>query len=114
MTNGLLMQNVIGRLTHGLIGLDLYEQEKVRNQYLDDFLTLETKEVESALAAKTTKGLVPAECQVTLEDFGLVTKNIEKAKQTVKNLEKQTPEDIKATINGLKKTVLLLYGSCSS
>jgi hypothetical protein len=113
MANTLLVQNIIGRLTHGLVGLDLYEQEGSRNQYLEDFLSLEMNEVQYALAANTPKGLVPSERQVSLEDFGLVIDHIEKAKQTVKNLEKQKPQDIKTTIRNLKKTVMLLYGSCS-
>ena len=47
--NSLLTQNVIGRITHGLIGLDLYIEEKKDNVYLNDFLTLTEDEVKAVL-----------------------------------------------------------------
>lgn len=113
MTNALLLQNILGRLTHGLIGLDLYQQESARNQYLNDFLTLETSEVEQALVAGTPRGLVPSQCEVSLEEFGTILTDITKAQHTVKNLEKEKPETIQTTIRNLKKTVTLLYGACA-
>jgi len=90
--------------------LDIYEQEKSRNQYLDDFLTLDIEDVQTALIPKVPKALVPTESPVSLEDFGIIIQNIAKAKDTIKNIEKEKPEAIKNTIKGLKKTVLLLYG----
>jgi len=113
LNNILLVQNVISRVTHGLLGLDIYEQEKSRNQYLEDFLTLDIEEVQIALIPKVPRALVPTESSVSLEDFAVLIQNIAKAKKTIKNIENEKPEAIKETIKGLKKTVLLLYGAYS-
>jgi hypothetical protein len=105
--NALLLQNVISRITHGLIGLDIYQQEKKPNEYLDDFLSLDIKEIDEALTSISLRRLVPNTRQISLEEFGSLTQRVLKAKEVIKNLEKRKPEEIEATAKDLKKTMLI-------
>lgn len=107
MGNALLLQNVISRITHGLIGLDIYQQEKKTNEYLDDFLSLDIKEINDALTSISPRRLVPDTQQISLDEFNALTQRILKAKKVIKNLEKEKSEAVETTIKDLKKTMLL-------
>jgi hypothetical protein len=50
------LQNLIARITHGVIGLDLSLREK--NKYLGDFLSLEEKEIRDALEGYNNNTIV--------------------------------------------------------
>ena len=76
MSNSFVLQNVVSRITHGLIGVDLYMQEKKENEYLEDFLSLEIKEISQALTSLSPSRLVPNSQQMSMEDFGLLVEKI--------------------------------------
>jgi len=105
--NALLLQNVISRITHGLIGLDIYQQEKKSNKYLEDFLSLDIKEIEDALTSISFRRLVPNTQQISLDEFNSLIQRILKAKDVIENLEERNPEEIKNIVKDLKKTMLV-------
>jgi hypothetical protein len=111
LSNTLLLENIIGRLTHGLLGLDIYVNEKVKTQYLEDFLTLDSQELQSALTSTAPRYLVPNKCDLSVPEFVALVEDIEKAKSIIKNLEEEKPAKIDATVRILKKNVHLLYGA---
>jgi hypothetical protein len=54
------IENIIGRITHGLIGMDIFITEKKENEYLKDFLTLDENEIKDAfLSTSAQKRLIP-------------------------------------------------------
>lgn len=109
MSNIILGQNVIGRLTHGLVGLDIFMQEKKKNPYLHDFLSLEAREINEALTSASPRRLVPNAYKVSFEESTDLLKKILKAQEVVRYIEKADQKDIDFAVQNLKKATRLFY-----
>ena len=110
-TNSPSMQNVVGRITHGLIGLDIYLNEKKGNDYLKDFLTLEEEEIKCALVAtsSTTSLIPPVEGDLS-EQMKELLECVARTQQLVSNLDKANSEEkIMDTIHELGAKLDVLY-----
>lgn len=110
-SSSLLVQNVIGRITHGLIGLDLYLQEKKKNNYLNDFLTVTENEVKEALLLSTSKlELIPAARNELLNKQIELINIIKETQNMVKNLDKIDPDkDVVPLIQRLGSKLNIIY-----
>ena len=109
----LLVQNVIGRITHGLIGFDLFTQGKKNNNYLRDFLTLKEDELKLALASASAKmGLIPATIKVSPEEAGVITA-VMGAQQIARKIDKVSSEEIERIITDLEQKLNLFYRSAT-
>lgn len=110
LKNSLITQNVIGRITHGLIGLDLYIEERKDNVYLKDFITLTEDEVKAALSSTSTKtGLIPrAEVPLSEEETSLIT-TIKKAQAMVKKIDHVDAKELEPIIQDLCSKINIVY-----
>jgi len=104
-----LGQNVIGRITHGLIGLDIFIQERKENRYLQDFLSLNAQEINEALTTASAGRLVPNAYRVTLEESANLLQKILQAQEVVKHISKADPKEIDSAVQNLKKAIRLFY-----
>lgn len=109
MSNLILGQNVIGRITHGLIGLDIFMQEKKENQYLQDFLSLEAQEINAALTSASAGRLVPNARRVSFEESADLLEKILQAQEVVRHISKAAQEEIDFAVQNLKKATRLFY-----
>ena len=106
-----MVQNIIGRITHGLIGLDIYLNEKKSNSYLEDFLTLKEGEIKTALVSTFSKTrLVPtAKVELSDEEEALL-RCVAKTQQLILNLERVNSEkEIENSINELGAKLDVIY-----
>lgn len=112
MYNGDLIsvQNIIGRITHGLIGLDLYKQGKSNNQYLEDFLALKDNDIKNTLALTQTRDLIPIFGNQSISMESLI-KIIKKIQETVKSIDKVNQEEIDNAMNELENALNILYSN---
>lgn len=107
----LLVQNVIGRITHGLIGFDLFLQGKKNNNYLGDFLTLREDELKLALASASAKmGLIPAGIKVSPEEVSAITA-VMNAQRVARKIDKVSSGEIERIITDLERKLDLFYRS---
>jgi len=109
--NSFPLQNIIGRITHGLIGLDIFLKEKKTNTYLDDFLTLKEEEIKAALvsAYARTKLVPPAEIQLSEEQSATI-KCVIRTQKMISNLDKVNSEkEIEASIEELGMKLDVIY-----
>jgi hypothetical protein len=104
-----LGQNVIGRLTHGLVGLDIFMQEKKENPYLQDFLSLEAREINEALTSASAGRLVPNGYKVSFEESIDLLKKILQAQEVVRCIKRADKKDIDSAVQNLKKATRLFY-----
>ena len=102
-------QNVIGRITHGLIGLDIFSREKKDNQYLRDFLSLKREEINEALTAASSGRLVPNGRRVSLQESVEIMNKILKAQNVIRRINKAKQEEIDVTMDNLKKATRMFY-----
>jgi len=109
MSNIVVGQNVIGRITHGLIGLDIFSREKEENQYLKDFLSLTAEEINEALTAASSGRLVPNGHSVSLQEASEIIRRILEAQEVVKRISKADEKEVEVTMKNLKKTTRMLY-----
>jgi len=110
-TNSLPLQNIIGRITHGLVGLDIFLNEKKTNNYLDDFLTLEEEEIKVALisASAKTKLVPPTEVQLS-EEQNAAIECVIRTQKLISNLDKVNSEkEIEASIDELGAKLDVIY-----
>lgn len=110
-TNSLPLQNIIGRITHGLVGLDIFLNEKKTNDYLDDFLTLKEEEIKAALvsASSKTKLVPPAEVELSNEENAVIECVIQTQK-LILNLDKVNSEKhIESSIDELGTKLDVIY-----
>ena len=109
--NSLFVQNIIGRITHGLVGLDIYLNEKKSNNYLEDFLTLTDVEIKTALVSASSKTtLIPtAKVELSDEEEALI-RCVTKTQQLIQNLEEVNSEkEIENSINQLGAKLDVIY-----
>jgi len=109
--NSFLVQNVVGRITHGLIGLDIFLNEKRSNDYLEDFLTLEEEEIKEALATASLKtGLIPTSPAKLSEEEEALILCVAKTKRLISTLEKAgSEEDVEKAISELGVRLDVIY-----
>jgi hypothetical protein len=115
-TNLLLVQNIVGRITHGLVGLDIYLNEKKSNNYLEDFLTLKEGEIKTALVSTSSKArLIPtAKVELSDEEEALI-RCVTKVQKLILNLEKVGSEkEIENSINELGAKLDVIYKAMPS
>jgi len=108
--NSLLTQNVIGRITHGLIGLDLYIEERKENTYLKDFQTLTEEQVKAALLSTSVKmGLMPRG-EVTLsEEQKSFIDSVKKAQAAVNEIDHKDAKELEPIIEDLGSRMNIIY-----
>lgn len=102
-------QNVIGRITHGLIGLDIFMQEKKENRYLQDFLSLKAQEINEALMSASVGRLVPNSHGVSLEESANLLKKILEAQKVAGHIGEASSEEITSAAESLKRATRLFY-----
>ena len=86
--NSLLTHNVIGRITHGLIGLELFLKEKKSNNYLKDFLTLKEEEIKASLLSASAKmGLILVSDITLSEEQNIFVQTVLRAQEAVKKID---------------------------
>jgi hypothetical protein len=113
MHNGdlVLVQNVIGRITHGLIGLDLYKQGNTNNKYLEDFLTLRYNEVKDVLnPLMQTRDLIPifGNQSVSMKSVAEIVK---KTQEIIRNIDKINQEEIDRAMSELENALNIVYSN---
>lgn len=115
-TNLPSIQNIVGRITHGLIGLDIYLSEKKSNDYLKDFLTLGGEEIKGALVAVSSwTRLIPPVKGDLSEQMEELVECVAKTQQLVSNLDKVNSEKkIIDTIHELGAKLDILYQAIPS
>lgn len=110
---GISIYNVIGRVTHGLIGLDIYLTEKKSNNYLKDFLTLNEKEMRVAfLSSARENELIPpreGELPKEAEAFIECVKETQKLVQRIDKIE--SSKEIEHSIDSLGKKMDIIYAA---
>jgi hypothetical protein len=109
----LSVQNIIGRITHGLVGMDIFLNEKKSNEYLRDFLTLKEDEIKEAFLSTTAqKRLVPSR-EVKLSDEESVFLNCFRKTQemVVKIDEVKSNREIEDSINELGSKMDIIYAT---
>lgn len=109
LSNIILGQNVIGRITHGLIGLDIFTREKKENRYLQDFLSLEAREINAALTSASAGRLVPNARRVSFEESTDLLQKILQAQEVVRHISKADQTEIDLAVQNLKKATRLFY-----
>lgn len=109
MSNTVLAQNVIGRITHGLIGLDLFIQEKRDNEYLHDFLSLTAQELGLALTTASVRRLVPNSHRISFDESAELTTQVLQTQVTVRGIANANQEEIDLAVENLKKAMRLFY-----
>ena len=107
-----LIQNVIARITHGIIGLDLLYQGKKDNMYLNDLLSLEDEEIENALKSKIIDKrfaeFFPLEKDIITKQVKEITDSINITKKLIENRDINKDEIINM-IYELENMLAILY-----
>jgi peptide subunit release factor 1 (eRF1) len=107
----LSVQNIIGRITHGLVGMDIFLNEKTRNEYLADFLTLKEDEIkEIFLWTSAQRRLIPS-CELKLsdEENGFL-ECIRRAQEVVQKIDQiESDKEIENCINELGSKMDIIY-----
>lgn len=105
----LIVQNVVGRITHGLVGFDLFMQGKRNNHYLRDFLTLSDDELKLALASASVKvGLLPARREVSSEETNIIAV-VKKAQEIARKINQTPSDEIERTMTDLEDKLSFIY-----
>jgi hypothetical protein len=109
----LSVQNIIGRITHGLVGMDIYLNEKKSNDYLRDFLTLEENEItEVFLSMIAQNRLIPShEAKLSDEETAFL-ESVKKAQKIVRGIDKvESDKEIEDCINELGAKMDIIYAT---
>jgi len=109
----LSIQNIIGRITHGLIGMDIFLSEKTNNAYLKDFLTLKEDEIKQAfLSASAQKRLIPPyETKLSDEENSFLN-CVKKAQELVVRIDKvKSDKEIEVCLNDLGTKMDVIYAT---
>jgi len=109
LSNTVLAQNVMGRITHGLIGLDLFLQEKKDNEYLHDFLSLTASEMNDALTTASVRKLVPNTHKISPGESADLTTQVLQTQVIIRKIDKADPKELELAVKNLKKAMRLFY-----
>lgn len=111
--NKLSVQNIIGRVTHGLVGMDIFLNEKKSNDYLKDFLTLREDEIKEAFLSRSVpKKLIPShEAELSKEESAFLS-CLRKAQEIVAKIDRvESDREIEDCINELGSRMDIIYAT---
>ncbi len=109
MGNVILVQNVVNRIAHGLMGLDLFMQRRERNDYLRDFLTLKSMELEQAFTPSPGTKLAPNSGRNALEEWVTFIGKIQGAQRVIESIENADEHEIERVASDLQDAVRFFY-----
>ena len=111
--NSLFAQNVIGRITHGLVGFDLFLEEGKDNDYLKDFLTLSDKDLENALLSAPLQVRCISATSISLQpEHRDLIETVKQAQIVAKKIREVDPKrDIEPMIQKLGSKLDIIYRS---
>lgn len=105
----LLVQNVIARITHGLIGFDLFMQGKKDNDYLQDFLTLKDDDLREALLSASAKmELIPMTINISSEEKSII-ETVKRAQQIAEKIDDTDSGQIDQIMTELEDKLNIFY-----
>jgi len=108
--NIILVQNVVSRIAHGLIGLDLFSQRGEETNYLKDFLTLKATDLEQALAsAPGATKLVPNSKRTTFEEWAAIVERVLKAQRIIKDIRNVDRSEIEHVAKDMQEVMQFFY-----
>lgn len=102
-------QAVIGKITHGIIGLELYMVENHPNEYLNDFINLEEGEIKSALQGGWVNSSIVSIDQVQPKEFDDIIETVRHAQQVARNPDQSGNDQISKAISSLEAKLRLIY-----
>jgi hypothetical protein len=106
----IVLQNVVGRITHGLIGFDLAAQGKDGSKFLADFLSLEDPVLEAALNfISINVGFVPAGSEYPSEEKEALKEAIDHARAIARKGDKIDSEEARDAMFDLYGKMGFLY-----
>jgi hypothetical protein len=110
---GFSIHNIIGRVTHGLIGLDLFLNEKKNNDYLRDFLTLHEDEMKAAfLSSSYENELIPSSEPKLSNEAREFIECVKKTQKLVERInEVKSQREIEDSINSLGHKMDIIYAA---
>lgn len=109
----LSIQNIIGRVTHGLVGMDIFLNERRGNDYLKDFLTLKEDEIKATfLSSSSKKRLIPSdEAKLTDEENAFIV-CIVKTRELIARIDRiESTKEIEDCINELGSKMDIIYAA---
>jgi ATP-dependent protease HslVU (ClpYQ) peptidase subunit len=105
------VQNVISRITHGMIGLDLQSQGK-KNKFVDDLLSLQDEEIIAALKSASVSNsfskFAPLEEEIVDKHGTEIIASVNKAKQMISECVTDKNK-IALMIEELEEKLAILY-----
>ena len=109
----LSIQNIIGRVTHGLVGMDVFLNERGSTGYLEDFLTLNEDEIKTAfLSASITKRLIPPDEAKLSEKESAFIVCVRKTRELIARIDKiDSTKEIEDCINELGSKMDVIYAA---
>lgn len=109
----LSIQNIIGRVTHGLVGMDVFLDERGSTDYLKDFLTLNEDEIKTAfLSASSTKRLIPRDEAELSEKENAFIACVRKTRELIARIDKiDSTKEIEDCINELGSKMDVIYAA---
>jgi len=108
----LSIQNIIGRVTHGLVGMDVFLNEGRSNDYLKDFLTLNEDEIKTVfLSSGSKKRLIPREEAELSDEENAFIGAIRKTRELIVGIDRADPTKIEDCINELGGKIDTLYAA---
>ena len=108
----LTVQNVIARITHGMVGLDLFLQGKEYSRYVNDFLSLGEDELEAAMkSANANTGFAPYLVGISFPRESEILSAVKRAQQIAGRINEADTETIQKTMAELEEKVNYLYCS---
>lgn len=107
------VQNIIGRITHGLIGMDIFLNEKKGNEYLQDFLTLKEDDIKEAfLSISAQKKLIPSHEAKLSDEENVFLDCVRKAQGLVAGIDRvKSHKEIEDCINELGSKMDVIYAA---
>jgi hypothetical protein len=107
-----LVQNVIARITHGMIGLDLQAQGKIDNKFVADLLSLENEEIVAALKSTSMSTnfskFAPLEDEIIDKQGSEIIASVNKAKRMIEDKE-TNQEKLAGMVEELEEKLAVLY-----
>lgn len=111
----LTLQNIVGRITHGLIGFDLVAQGKDGSKFLADFLSLEDRVLDTALNfISTNVGFVPAGSEYSSEEKKVLKEAIDRARAIARKGDKIDSQEAREIMSDLYGKMGFLYRGFSA
>lgn len=108
------VQNVLGKITHGLIGFDLHVQGEEGSKYLNDFLALKDDELDAVFKIATANmHFLPGRDEDTSKEKVELEEAIRRARDIAQHIDAVETDDIICIIHDLCGKMGFLYESTS-